>query len=355
MVFQVKKIMTPFHPFVTKLASSWPAESWQTIPIIVAVSGGPDSVALLRALVELKEQSDKTSKPPGEVREHPFIIVGHFNHCLRPEQADADQAFVESLCEHLGIPCETGHADVRQLAEQQGDGIESAARKIRYDFLLSLAEKHGARYVLTGHTADDQAETILHRIVRGTGLRGLAGMPRARSLSPAVSLLRPMLTIERSTVHAYLDQIEQPFCTDASNSDPAFTRNRIRKKLLPLIQKEFNPQAAAALLRLGQLAGDVQRLVDQIAERQLAECVTRSSPETICLDGSRLDGLDDSLIRELLIQIWRDRDWPLQAMGHREWESLAEMSQCDTDATTTLPGGILAKKQDGQLSLTRPA
>ena len=320
----------------------------------MAVSGGPDSVALLCALVELKEQSGKTSKPPGEEHEHPFIIVGHFNHRLRPEPADADQAFVESLCEQLGVRCETGHADVRQLAEQQGDGIESAARKSRYDFLLSLAERRGARYVLTGHTADDQAETILHRIVRGTGLRGLAGMPRARSLSPAVSLLRPMLTIDRSTVHAYLDQIEQPFCTDASNSDPAFTRNRIRKELLPLIQKDFNPQAEAALLRLGQLAGDVQRLVDQLAERQLTDCIAHASAECISLDCDRLQDVPDYLIRELLIQIWRDQDWPLQGMGHHEWESLAAMVQCKTAATTTLPGSVVAKKQDGQLSLTRP-
>ena len=188
------------------------------------------------------------------------LIVGHFHHGLRPQQADADQAFVESLCQDLGVPCETGSADVRKIAAQQGDGLEAAARELRYDFLLrDLAERHGARYLVTGHTADDQAETILHRIVRGTGLRGLAGMPRARSLSPAVSLLRPLLTLSRSAVHAYLAAIEQPYCSDESNSDPAFTRNRIRNQLLPLIQEEFNPQAIPAILRLGQLAGDVQQ------------------------------------------------------------------------------------------------
>ena len=184
-------------------------------------------------------------------------------------------------------------------------------------FCRDLAERHGARYLVTGHTADDQAETILHRIVRGTGLRGLAGMPRARSLSPAVSLLRPLLTLSRSAVHAYLAAIEQPYCSDESNCDPAFTRNRIRNQLLPLIQEEFNPQAIPAILRLGQLAGDVQQLVDQLAERQLTDCIAHASAECISLDCDRLRDVPDYLIRELLIQIWRDQDWPLQGMGHR--------------------------------------
>jgi tRNA(Ile)-lysidine synthase len=344
--------LVQIHPFVTELAASWPSEDWQDLSVILAVSGGPDSVALLRAMVTIKNET--AADQAGPVVAKGPLIVGHFHHGLRPQQADADQAFVESLCQDLGVPCETGSADVRKIAAQQGDGLEAAARELRYDFLQGLAERHGARYLVTGHTADDQAETILHRIVRGTGLRGLAGMPRARSLSPAVSLLRPLLTLSRSAVHAYLAAIEQPYCSDESNCDPAFTRNRIRNQLLPLIQKEFNPQAIPAILRLGQLAGDVQRLVDQLAERQLTDCIAHASAECISLDCGRLQDVPDYLIRELLIQVWQGQDWPLQGMGHREWASLAAMVQCKTAATTTLPGSVLAKKEDGQLSLTRP-
>lgn len=341
------------HCFVAELTASWPTEQWRDLSIVLAVSGGPDSVALLRAMVTIKDETVGARSDPAEAEGE--LIVGHFNHGLRPEEADAEQEFVESLCRQLGVRCEAGRADVGKLAEQRGDGLEAAARELRYEFLRKLAERHGARYIVTGHTADDQAETILHRVVRGTGLRGLSGMPRARPLSPAVSLLRPLLSVSRASVQTYLTEIAQPCCTDASNSDLAFTRNRIRNRLLPMIQEEFNPQAKEALVRLGQLAGDVQTLIDQLAGRRLADCIAESTPEQILLNCGQLSDVPDYLIRELLIQIWRGQNWPLQAMGKSEWASLAAMVQCETDATTTLPGSVLAKKEGGQLSLTRPA
>src|SRR3989304_4412 len=170
-----------FHPFETRLAGLWPPEECREVTVLVAVSGGADSVAWLRALVALKTA--------GAGR----LCVAHFNHYLRAE-AEEDEQFVHALCKRFGLPCETGGKDVGQLVLPASEGIEETARRVRYAFLNETAGRLGARFVVTAHTADDQAETILHRIVRGTGIIGLSGMARARPLGPA-TLLRPLLGV----------------------------------------------------------------------------------------------------------------------------------------------------------------
>ncbi|MFP6693059.1 MAG: tRNA lysidine(34) synthetase TilS, partial [Pirellulales bacterium] len=170
-----------------KLRAAWPPDAWRDVTVVLAVSGGADSTALLRAAARLKAGGCGR------------LVVGHFNHGIRPS-GEEDERFVAAVCESLDIPFEIRRGDVAASAANEGDGIESAARRARYEFLAAVAEQHGARLVATAHTADDQAETILHHIVRGTGLTGLSGMPRSRPLSPAVSLLRPMLSIRRAEV-----------------------------------------------------------------------------------------------------------------------------------------------------------
>ena len=206
------------NPCSTRLnpvcAEAWPPSQWANVTVVVAVSGGCDSVALLRAMAALKAG--------GEGR----LCAAHLNHQLRPD-AETDERFVVELCGRLGVPCEVGRMDVGRLAAQAGEGLEAAARKARYRFLKQTAGRLGARFVATAHTADDQAETILHRIVRGTGIRGLAGMARARRLGHA-TLVRPLLGVRRAELQAYLDAIGQPCRHDPSNLDPRFTRNRIR-------------------------------------------------------------------------------------------------------------------------------
>ena len=237
------------------LAAALPPEEWSEITVLLAVSGGPDSVALLRAMSELK------SKCGGAGR----LIVGHFNHRLRPDSAE-DAQFVAELSSQLKLPFYQGEADVARLAAFQGDGVEAAARAARYGFLQQTAERLGARYVATAHTADDQIETVLFNILRGTGLSGLAGMERARPLGSAVSLIRPWLAVRRSEVMTYLDMIGQTYRTDPTNAGSDFTRNRLRNELLPLLREKFNPEVDDALSRLSQLAGDVQRLIESLAE-----------------------------------------------------------------------------------------
>jgi len=325
--------------FLDLLQQSWPAREWQEVTVLVAVSGGADSVALLRGLKEMK--------PGGAGR----LSVAHFNHRLRGEESTADAAFVAELAASLGLGCEVGSADWELDGADCGDGLEAAARDARYQFLKTAADRVGARFVVTAHTADDQAETILHRVIRGTGIAGLAGIPRTRPLTAATTLLRPMLALRRSEIIEFLQSLGQAYREDASNGDMRFTRNRLRHELLPLLAREFNPQVSDALLRLGSLAAEAQATIQQQIEPLLqhGEVLGPDAIHWHCC--SKLLALSDYLLRELLSHVWREQNWPLQAMTHEKWCDLAALARSDA-GIRTFPGPILAQKQGEWLLLT---
>jgi tRNA(Ile)-lysidine synthase len=331
------------HAFESRLAECWPPEQWQDVTVAVAVSGGADSVALLRALCRVKQG--------GAGR----LCAAHFNHYLRDEAVE-DQRFVEGICEQLGIPCESGGAAVAEIAASTGEGVEEAARRLRYAFLASAAGRLGARFVATAHTANDQAETILHRILRGTGIGGLAGMPRVRALGPA-TLIRPLLTLRRTEVLAYLHDLKQGYREDTSNANRRFTRNRLRHELLPLLAREFNPRIEEVLLRLGRLADEVQQVLAPLVDALMERAVTCPGAEQAILNRRELLGQPRYLLRELLIRVWRRQGWPLQAMGGVQWEQLAEMLVPEKErhpfSQQIFPGAILAEVTAEALQLIR--
>ena len=278
------------HPLESKLAETWPPADWADVTVLVAVSGGCDSVALLRAMTAIKALSPA-------VPQTGRICAAHLNHQLRPD-ADEDERFVVELCRGLGVACEVGRVAVERLAAESGDGVEAAARKARYHFLEQTAGRLGARLVATAHTADDQAETILHRIVRGTGIRGLSGMARVRPLGHA-TLIRPLLNVRRTELQAYLDAINQPYRHDPSNADLRFTRNRIRHETMPQLREQFNSGVTEALLRLGALAGETQAVVDDLVEALFTRCVAADGLGAVRIELSGLVDRPCYLVREL--------------------------------------------------------
>ena len=328
------------HHVEKSLALAWPPAQWRDVTVLLAVSGGADSAAMLRAVVAIS----------GDARQR--LAVAHLNHGLRGRQSDDDEAFVTKVCRELSLRCKTARVEVDKLAAQRGDGLEAAAREARYAFLRETAEQLGARYVVPAHTADDQAETILHRIVRGTGIGGLQGMPRARQLSPAVTLIRPMLGLRRAQLAAYLDDLEQPYRSDSSNEDTRFTRNRIRHELLPQLAEQYNSGVVDALLRLGKLSGEVQSVVDKLVDELIERCVVRESSQRVRIDTAALRGQSTYVIRELLMAVWREEGWPMQSMGFAQWELLAEMA-VSKSLPQTFPGEVSARKADDHLILGR--
>jgi tRNA(Ile)-lysidine synthase len=289
---------------------------------VVAVSGGADSVALLRALADPPAAGD--------------LVVAHLNHRLRGVDADADAAFVTALCPHL--PHRTESVDVRALAAAAGDNLEDTARRARYDFLRRVAQEAGAVWVATAHTRDDQAETVLHRLIRGAGLRGLRGIAGGRDLGGEVRLLRPMLTVARTEVIAYLREIGQPWREDATNRDPAFTRNRIRHELLPLL-RTFNPAIEEALARTAAHADEVYTGIEQAAGTLLTAAERPRAGPVIVLDRAGLADVSDHALRELLYLVWQREGWPRGGMTGEHWQRAADVVLGKAPAWD-LPGGI---------------
>lgn len=337
-------------PFEARLAQAWPPERWLSEGVLVAVSGGPDSVALLRALVRLK--SDRPAR----------LVAGHFNHRLRGAESDGDQSFLEGVCRQWGIPLEVGFAPEGGLTKPPRGSLEDTARHARYSFLARTAEAIGLRYVATGHTADDQAETILHRILRGTGLGGLAGMAKARPLGQAVTLIRPLLGVRRGDTLAYLKQLGQPFRVDSSNLDSRWTRNRIRLDLLPRLAADYNPQIVEAVVRLGRLAREAHELVAGLVDPLYERSVRPTGDGGVAIVLESLAGAAPYLVRELFIAVWRRQGWPLGEMGFEEWDALARLAAVDGAANVWAPGlqkaaymfpsGIRAERTGGELRLT---
>lgn len=316
----------------TVLRDDWPPELWQDVTVLVAVSGGADSVGLLRALVAIR--------PPGPGR----IVVAHYNHELRKNAAD-DERFVGQLAQQLDLEIALGRASSSSLRTPARSGIEATARRHRYQFLRQTATRTGARYVVTAHTADDQAETILHRLIRGTGVSGLAGIPRTRRLSELTTIVRPMLAIRRHALREYLEVLGQVWRHDESNDDQRFTRNRIRHDLLPLLAGKFNPRVVDAVCRLGTLAAENQAVIGASVQDLMAAHVTTRADgvEVHCRE---LRGAPAYLIREVLLAIWRRQRWGLQAIGLAELTRLARLIQDGADRARNLieiPGGVRAK------------
>ena len=219
--------------------------------VAVAVSGGADSVALLRVLLELREEL-------GIV-----LSVAHFHHQIRGAEADSDQQFVADMARQFQLELHTGSANVPAHARESKLSLESAARELRHRWFRELVEQGHTDKIATAHNLDDQAETVLMRILRGTGVRGLAGIaPEQREKR----LVRPLLGITRAEIEDYLNSIQQPWRTDSTNLDLSHTRNRVRHVLLPLLGKDFNPAIRQTLAELGELA----RLEDDYWRKELA-------------------------------------------------------------------------------------
>ena len=324
----------PLHPFERGVENDWPATDWCQLSVLVAVSSGPDSVALLRALSSLRRNSVGSGS----------IQAAHFNHGWRAEASDQDQMFVHQLCERLSIPLHVCRSS-RSIKK------EETARTERYDFLKSKAEELGARYLAMGHNANDQAETILHRIIRGTALRGLSGIPARRRMGEAVTICRPILWASRQEVMDYLQTIDQPFRVDESNADKTFTRNRIRHDLLPQLAIDYNSGVIQSLLRLGTLAAETNQFVDQEVQRLVSTCVLEQNHDLVRLARATLLDASPFLLRETLIAVWRSQGWPEQSMGFDQWDGLGRAIR--TGATICLPGKIRLTTNGNAIQLTR--
>ncbi|TVM04355.1 MAG: tRNA lysidine(34) synthetase TilS [Candidatus Brocadia sp. WS118] len=213
--------------------------------LIVGVSGGPDSVALIKILHAINSAKNL----------HLSIFLAHLNHQLRGTSSEEDAQFVQNLSNELSLPFILKSVNIEKIAAQTKRSIEETARRERYKFFMESAQVHSASAVVTGHTADDNAETILHRIIRGTGTLGLGGIPLKRPLTTGspIYLVRPLLFVWRKEIIEYLGEKHCNYRTDASNDDRIYLRNKIRLELIPFLENQYNPNVKNLLIQLCQI------------------------------------------------------------------------------------------------------
>ncbi|MFM8322384.1 MAG: tRNA lysidine(34) synthetase TilS [Chloroflexota bacterium] len=255
--------------------------------LLAAVSGGPDSLVLLDALWRLGVP----------------LVVAHLNHLLRPQAGD-DLRFVQQAAAERGLPFAGAQADAGAYARLHGLSIEEAARTLRYRFLFESAAAHGCAAVATGHTADDQAETVLMHLLRGAGPSGLSGMA-FRSLpnpwSQSIALLRPLLDLPRQAILDYLAVHALQPVHDATNDDLRYYRNRLRHETLPYLE-QLNPGVRGRLVRMAQVIGDEDRLLDQLTAAAWQQIDARTAGESVSLDRAAFNRQPPALQRRLLRQ-----------------------------------------------------
>ena len=248
--------------------------------IVVGVSGGADSMGLLHALSLLNES------PGFRLNLH----VAHLNHRLRGEAADADAAFVQAAADGHSLPCTVESVDVAEAAKEQQVSVEEAARHERHRFYERVCRRCGAGYVALGHHADDNVETVLQRILRGTGFRGLAGIPRSRPLraGSAVRLVRPLLGLPRRAILEFNSAHAVPCREDITNVSNEPLRNRLRNVILPMLAEQVNPQVREALLRLAEQARWVNEYMDETAQSAFRPLIIERTDQELSLNAPAL-------------------------------------------------------------------
>lgn len=325
--------------FLTGLAAEMDRLGAAGQDVLLAVSGGADSMAMLHGLVEI-------GRPASRGR----IAVAHLNHGLRGEESDEDARFVEETCSALGVECLVERLVPGSLDVDSRGSLEEAARKARYEFLARAAELRSLSIVLTAHHQQDQTETLVFNILRGTGLRGLCGIPEVRNLASGLHVVRPMLKLSPVVIRDFVRRRGIAFREDSSNGTSQFTRNQIRQ-VLNSMAKEISGSLGASLQALSDQAGQTMRVIDELSDRILRNAVREEGENHIQLDCRELLRWPEPIVRHALILQWVRKRWPRQQMNAAQWERLSAAALTGTPRRWTFPGGMTSIVRRKMLTL----
>ncbi|MGH8068818.1 MAG: tRNA lysidine(34) synthetase TilS [Candidatus Entotheonellia bacterium] len=304
--------------------------------LLVAVSGGPDSMVLLHTLWHLRE--------PLALK----LCVAHLNHQMRPSAAE-DALFVEATAHDLGLRCICKAIDVPTYQRQRKLSPEDAARQVRYTFLRATAAQLGADRIAVGHTADDQAETVLLHLLRGSGLRGLGGILPVRA-----PIIRPLIRVLRRDVLEYLRTHRLPFREDPTNDQRRYTRNRIRLDLLPALQQRYNPRLVQALCTTAQLLADDEAALQAVSRQRFLAARRPAAPEQSQLTIDALTPLPPALQRRILREALTEVMGSLQGVTHTHIAAILALLRAGAgNKWLRLPRGVVVERRYGVLLIHR--
>ncbi len=303
--------------------------------VVLAVSGGADSLCLADATLAVAP------------RLHLRPLIAHLDHGLRGEASASDAGFVHAFAAERGVPCVIERADVNALARERKQSVEVAAREARYQFLARVAEAHGARLVALAHHADDQAETVLLRLIRGTGLQGLRGMQTYDALpaAPHLTAVRPLLRTSRAEIEQYCREQRLQPRHDATNDALDHTRNRVRHELLPFLER-YNPNIRMTLTRLADTVASDVEIVEQ-ATQAAFERIVQPSHEGVAFDRPAWRALSRGLQRATLREAVRRLQGDVTGLQYAAIEEARDVLNSDA------PTGEIALTHDVRIEVTR--
>jgi len=302
--------------------------------VVVGVSGGPDSVALLHCLVALKKRRPLD------------LVVAHLNHQLRGATASQEAVFVESLALRLNVPCEISSKDVASYADEHRLSIQEGARKVRYAFYREVSQKYGATKIALGHQADDNAESVLIHLLRGTGPRGLGGIPPVRD----GCIIRPLIDMHRAQILQFLETGGFEYVEDHSNFDPKYLRNRIRHRLLPSLKADYNPRAVWALTRLAEIAREEEDFWGRQVTGAFQGLVLEQTTGRLVLSASGLARLHPALLRRLVRHAVLSLRGNLRRLGHQHVEAVVRLvKRSSPSGRIDLPRRVMAVRDRDEL------
>ena len=299
------------HPLELSLLQEWPLERWSGMRLVVAVSGGADSIALAYAVKRLCPANS-------------LVIFAHFNHGLRGRESDEDEDFVRQFAQSLNCPFESNLPLEPRDPDQPPPRDEASLRSRRYAFLENCCRRLGARYLVLAHHADDQVETILHHFLRGSGLTGLCGMQafRAANSTPDLVLARPLLQVTRHQILDYLQSHQQTFRQDSSNESTHYLRNWLRQEVMPKFDDRLGLAYRSAILHAASHLDELREWLEQLSEEAYHQAVVRRSANVIELDMQQLASIQWPVVHALLRRVWQEARWPLADMNSQHWNSI---------------------------------
>jgi tRNA(Ile)-lysidine synthase len=306
--------------------------------LCVALSGGPDSTALLHILNSLKSELDIE------------LSACHVNHLLRGKESDGDARFAAGFCERLSIPIHTARVDVKKYRRLMGGSVQSAARELRYMVFKRIFRNNVADRVATAHVADDDTETVLINFLRGAGPQGLSGIPPVRGKR----FIRPLIDVHKEEVLEYLERERIPYREDSSNMDAKYLRNALRKSLIPIIEKEFNPGLTGTLHRSAAVFDDIQRFLTRQAEDAIKK-IAAPLPDGrgLRIDCSTFALMDRALQREVIKNIMIELRKSGSGISFENVESLRNLANGKITAGDVLLPGIRASVSHGKFYVSK--
>lgn len=296
--------------------------------IVLGISGGPDSTVLLHIFWRLREKYNLN------------LWAVHLNHCIRLREAQEDEKWVKTITQKLEVPLIVDVIDVPALAREKKISLETAAREARYNFLEHFANKVRADRIAVGHTASDQVETILMRLIRGSGIDGLAGIPPVRG-----RVIRPLIRMFRWEIENYCRIHKLDSNNDSTNSNPQFLRNRIRIELMPYLRNNYNYQIVDALHRTANLLRIDKDFLSKLTEEAEKKVIKKKSSREIVVDASALVGLHLCLQRRITRSILETLKGDLEGIDYSHIEQILNLKEGEGTKLTCLPGGFKVWRQ----------